>query len=117
MKTKTILLLPAFFMAMSVSAQDYPIHVSENEEKMMEGKFAPTWESLSNYKVPEWFQDAKFGIWAHWGPQCVEGTGDWMGRYMYMEGSDAYKYHVKHYKKVLQRYTIDLSKPTLFRLT
>ena len=97
MKTKTILLLPAFFMAMSVSAQDYPIHVSENEEKMMEGKFAPTWESLSNYKVPEWFQDAKFGIWAHWGPQCVEGTGDWMGRYMYMEGSDAYKYHVKHY--------------------
>ena len=50
-------------------AQDYPVLVSEKNEKMMEGKFKPTWESLRNYKVPEWFRDAMFGIWAHWGPQ------------------------------------------------
>lgn len=34
------------------------------------GPFQPTWESLSHYQTPEWFRDAKFGIWAHWGPQC-----------------------------------------------
>jgi alpha-L-fucosidase len=34
------------------------------------GPSAPTWESLARYQVPEWFRDAKFGIWAHWGPQC-----------------------------------------------
>ena len=39
-------------------------------KSIAEGKFEPTWESLRQYKVPEWFRDAKFGIWAHWGPQC-----------------------------------------------
>ena len=34
------------------------------------GPFQPTLESLSNYQVPDWYRDAKFGIWAHWGPQC-----------------------------------------------
>ena len=47
--------------------------------------------------MPEWFRDAKFGIWAHWGPQCVEGSGDWMAREMYMEGTAKYNYHRQHY--------------------
>lgn len=47
--------------------------------------------------MPEWFRDAKFGIWAHWGPQCVEGSGDWMARSLYIEGSPQYKYHVENY--------------------
>lgn len=63
----------------------------------MQGKFQPTWNSLENYQVPEWFRNAKFGIWAHWGPQCVEGSGDWMARSMYLEGSSEYKHHVEHY--------------------
>ena len=63
----------------------------------MKGKFQPTWSSLETYQVPEWFRNAKFGIWAHWGPQCVEGSGDWMARSMYLEGSAEYKYHVEHY--------------------
>ena len=57
----------------------------------------PTWESLEQHKTPAWFRDAKFGIWAHWGPQCVESSGDWMARSMYMEGSREYKWHVEHY--------------------
>ena len=65
---------------------------------MMKGKFEPTWTSLEgNYQVPEWFRNVKFGIWAHWGPQCVEGSGDWMARSMYIEGSREYKFHVEHY--------------------
>lgn len=80
-----------------LSAQTYQVPVSEQDEPMMKGKFEPTWSSLENYQVPEWFRNVKFGIWAHWGPQCVEGSGDWMARSMYMEGTREYEYHVKHY--------------------
>ena len=59
--------------------------------------FEPTWASLAQYQTPEWFRDAKFGIWATWGPQCVPEQGDWYARGMYQEGSAQYKYHCKHY--------------------
>ena len=59
--------------------------------------FKPNWESLSKYKVPDWFRDAKFGMWAHWGPQCEPEAGDWYARGMYQEGSWQYKFHVKKY--------------------
>ena len=46
--------------------------------------FEPTMESLeANFQTPEWFQDAKFGIFAHWGPQCEAESGDWYARNMY----------------------------------
>lgn len=62
------------------------------------GPFKPTWESLAQgYECPEWFRDAKFGIWAHWSAQCVPEQGDWYARNMYLEGSAQYKYHVEHY--------------------
>lgn len=57
----------------------------------------PNKESLHQYKYPEWFRDAKFGFWAHWGPQAVPRQGDWYARKMYQQGSDDYKYHVAHY--------------------
>lgn len=63
----------------------------------MEQKFAPTFESLYTYQVPDWFRDVKFGIWSHWGPQSVPMYGDWYARHMYVEGSDQYRYHVRHY--------------------
>jgi alpha-L-fucosidase len=59
--------------------------------------FQPTWESLKQYQCPEWFRDAKFGIWAHWGPQCVPEQGDWYARNMYIEGSPQYQWHAAHY--------------------
>jgi len=66
-------------------------------EKILGGPFSPTWDSLANYKTPEWFRDAKFGMWAHWGPQCQPEAGDWYAREMYMEGSWKYKYHLEKY--------------------
>src|ERR1035438_5756925 len=51
------------------------------------GRFRPTWESLKAYRHPDWFRDAKFGIWAHWSPQCVPEQGDWYARGMYVQGS------------------------------
>lgn len=60
--------------------------------------FMPNWSSIiAGWRVPEWFRDAKFGIWAHWGPQCVPEYGDWYGRLMYMQGSSAYKHHLERY--------------------
>lgn len=61
------------------------------------GPFKPEMESLSQYRCPEWFRDAKFGIWAHWGPQAVPMDGDWYARGMYEEGNGHYKYHTAHY--------------------
>ena len=60
-------------------------------------KFEPTFASLRTYECPDWFRDAKFGIWSHWGPQSVPMYGDWYARNMYIEGSDQYKYHLRHY--------------------
>ncbi|WP_183573557.1 alpha-L-fucosidase [Mucilaginibacter sp. X5P1] len=67
------------------------------DETMDTGPFSPNWDSLQNYKAPEWYRDAKFGIWAHWGPQCQPEHGDWYARMMYIEGSDDYKFHVEKY--------------------
>ena len=65
--------------------------------EIAKGPFAGTRESLAAYRVPEWFRDAKFGIWAHWGPQSAPEDGDWYARNMYIEGSPQYKYHLEHY--------------------
>lgn len=61
------------------------------------GPFQPTMESLKQYQCPAWFRDAKFGIWAHWGPQAVPMDGDWYARGMYEQGSKHYSYHTNHY--------------------
>ncbi len=61
------------------------------------GTYGNDWESLSAWECPEWFKDAKFGIWAHWGPQCQAEDGDWYARFMYYEGSGQYNYHVSHF--------------------
>src|SRR5271170_6712696 len=61
------------------------------------GPFKADWNSLTNYQTPEWFRDAKFGIWAHWGAQCEPEHGDWYARYMYQQGSADYKSHLVEY--------------------
>ena len=61
------------------------------------GPFQPTMDSLTNYTYPEWFRDAKFGIWAHWGPQSVPMMGDWYARKMYQQGTADYKDHLARY--------------------
>jgi len=61
------------------------------------GPFQGTRESLASYRVPDWFRDAKFGIWAHWGPQSAPEAGDWYARNIYMEGSAQYKFHLEHF--------------------
>jgi alpha-L-fucosidase len=60
-------------------------------------EFQPTWASLAQFRTPDWFRDAKFGMWAHWGPQCVPEQGDWYARQMYEPGSRVYVAHIARY--------------------
>jgi alpha-L-fucosidase len=59
--------------------------------------FLATRKSLEAYRIPDWYREAKFGIWAHWGPQSAIERGDWYARNMYMQGSDQYLYHAETY--------------------
>jgi alpha-L-fucosidase len=61
------------------------------------GPFNSSVASLETYRTPDWFRDAKFGIWSHWGPQAVAGQGDWYARFMYVPGHPHYDHHVKTY--------------------
>lgn len=62
-----------------------------------DGPFKPEAASLETYSAPDWFRDAKFGIWSHWGPQSVPRAGDWYARNMYIYGTPQYKHHLEHY--------------------
>jgi len=63
-----------------------------------EGPFRPDWESLQKYEVPEWYQDAKFGIFIHWGAYSVPAFGnEWYPRNMYRPGTDEYKHQIATY--------------------
>ena len=63
-----------------------------------QGPFQPTWDSLTQYTVPEWYQDAKFGIFIHWGPYCVPAYGnEWYPRSMYLQDSDVFKHHIENF--------------------
>jgi alpha-L-fucosidase len=63
-----------------------------------QGRFRPDWNSLSAYEVPEWYKDAKFGIFIHWGVYSVPAFGsEWYPREMYLQGSDTNKHHLEKY--------------------
>lgn len=63
-----------------------------------QGPYKPTWESLSGWKVPEWFQEKKFGIFIHWGVYSVPAyDNEWYSRNMYIEGMKAYDHHIRTY--------------------
>lgn len=62
-----------------------------------EGPFSPSWEGTQDWECPEWYRDAKFGLWAHWSPQCQAESGDWYARHMYFEGHWQYNHHTATY--------------------
>lgn len=65
---------------------------------MVRKHYEPTWESLRQYEIPEWYIDAKFGIFIHWGVYSVPAFGnEWYPRRMYLEGSAEYEHHRQTY--------------------
>jgi alpha-L-fucosidase len=78
------------------------------------GPFKPDWESLSEYRIPQWYKDAKFGIFIHWGVYSVPAFGnEWYPREMYCKQSTCYAHHLavhgKHsefgYKDFIPQFT------------
>ena len=68
------------------------------DEAAKAGPFRPEWESLAKYETPDWFKDAKFGIFIHWGLYSVPAFGsEWYPRNMYKEDQPEFKHHVATY--------------------
>ena len=79
---------------------------ADDASKSPEKKKDLNWRQLSAiYEVPDWYKNAKLGIWTHWGPQSFpERGGGWYARHMYMQdvgpqkwGKDAYTYHCQRF--------------------
>src|SRR5580658_9203978 len=72
--------------------------LADVERGANQGPFRPDWNSLSQYRVPDWYRDAKFGIFIHWGVYAVPAFGsEWYPRQMYQQGSAEFKHHVETY--------------------
>ncbi len=68
------------------------------DEVISKGPFTDTWKSLLNYKIPQWYENAKFGIFIHWGVYSVPAFGnEWYPRNMYQQGTPEFKHHIKTY--------------------
>jgi alpha-L-fucosidase len=66
--------------------------LKEAERQANDGPFRPDWESLRHYRQPQWYKDAKFGIFIHWGVYSVPGAeSEWYPRNMYKPEEGAYK--------------------------
>jgi alpha-L-fucosidase len=83
--------------SIAAAAAAAPALHAQESPAYMPGPFRNTRDSLKAFTAPEWFRDAKFGIWAHWGPQSAVEYGDWYARNMYIEGHKQYKYHLQKY--------------------
>ena len=68
------------------------------ESGAMTTRYEPSWESLRAYRVPRWYEDAKFGVFIHWGVYAVPAfESEWYPRNMYEQGSKAFQHHVETY--------------------
>jgi alpha-L-fucosidase len=68
------------------------------DHQTIDGPFRPDWQSLAKYQVPDWYKDAKFGIFLHWGLYSVPAFGsEQYPQRMYRPGSKEYEHHVATY--------------------
>lgn len=72
--------------------------LTEIDNVIENGTYKDTWESLQQYRVPQWYEKAKFGIFIHWGVYSVPAfSNEWYPRNMYIQGSREYEHHIKTY--------------------
>ncbi|MDV0438876.1 alpha-L-fucosidase [Xanthomonas sacchari] len=72
--------------------------VREAKDGARGGPFRPDWTSLKQYRSPSWYDNAKFGIFIHWGVFSVPAFGnEWYSRNMYQQGSKDYLHHRETY--------------------
>lgn len=90
---KKVFTLLMVLVLVASCTQDTTNTAATNDKLVFEG----TIESLQQYECPEWFRDAKFGIYMHWGVYSVAEMGEWYARNLYIEGSPSYEHHIKTY--------------------
>src|SRR6185436_3604104 len=72
--------------------------VREVDTVVARGPFSPNWDSLGKFKTPAWYEDAKFGVFIHWGVYSVPAFGnEWYPRNMYKQGQKEFAHHVSTY--------------------
>lgn len=77
---------------------DLKICMEEVDKVIEQGPYKDSWESLSEYEVPGWYRQLKFGIFIHWGIYSVPAfESEWYSRNMYIKGSACFEHHVKKY--------------------
>ena len=92
------MLLKKILLATTLLAGSIVTSYAQTSLPVVDGPYKPNDpSSFKQYKCPDWFRDAKFGIWAHWGPQAVPRHGDWYAKKLYQQGSGDNKYHVATY--------------------
>ncbi len=73
------------------------------DDVIANGHYKDDWKSLQNHKVPDWYRNAKFGIFIHWGVYSVPAYGnEWYPRFMYLKeasrnGLSYFEHHVQTY--------------------
>ena len=84
-------------LSANVARQVAKVHAA-NSDSAHRNASAPNWNSLAQYRTPDWFRDAKFGIFLHWGVYSVPAFGnEWYSRNMYVPGNAAFEHHVATY--------------------
>lgn len=77
---------------------DMKPYLAEIDRVIEQGPFKDTWESLGKFEVPDWYRNAKFGIFIHWGVYSVPSFGsEWYSRCMYIKEDRCFEHHVKTY--------------------
>ena len=77
---------------------DMKPYLAEIDRVIEKGPFKDTWESLGKFEVPDWYRNAKFGIFIHWGVYSVPSFGsEWYSRCMYIKEDRCFEHHVKTY--------------------
>jgi len=95
-------LLALLMLVLSVSAMSEDKKVEESvkniESVVAMGPYRASWDSLEKFKVPKWYEDAKFGIFIHWGVYCVPAfDNEWYPRNMYLIGNPVFEHHLETY--------------------
>ena len=79
-----------------IDMYDMKPYLDRIEAAIAQGPYRDDWDSLAAWRVPQWYQDAKFGIFVHWGVYSVPAFGnEWYPRNMYLEGTPEFQHHVE----------------------
>ena len=73
-------------------------YLKQIDDVIKNGRYKDTWESLQQYRAPQWYENTKFGIFIHWGIYSVPAfSSEWYSRNMYIQGSKEFEHHIRTY--------------------